>query len=62
MGRVSISSALLMGGGGVRSILLFPLMARYLETIDAFERSIYIYIYRQVLISCVFHALCSRSI
>ena len=30
----SISSELLMCGGGVRSILLLPLMARYLETID----------------------------
>ena len=31
--RGSISSELLMCGGGVRSILLLPLMARYLETI-----------------------------
>ena len=30
----SISSELLMCGGGVRSILLFSLVARYLETID----------------------------
>ena len=30
----SISSELLMCGGGVRSILLFPLVARSLETID----------------------------
>ena len=30
----SISSELLMCGGGVRSILLFPLVARCLETID----------------------------
>ena len=32
--RGSISSELLMCGGGVRSILLLPLMARCLETID----------------------------
>ena len=31
----SISSELLMCGGGVRSILLLPLVARCLETIDA---------------------------
>ena len=34
MRRGSISSELLMCGGGVRSILLFPLVARCLETID----------------------------
>ena len=32
--RGSISSALLMCGGGVRSILLLPLVARCLEIID----------------------------
>ena len=32
--RGSISSALLMCGGGVHIILLLPLVARYLETID----------------------------
>ena len=32
--RGSISSELLMCSGGVRSILLLPLVARYLETID----------------------------
>ena len=32
--RGSISSDLIMCGGGVRSILLLPLMARCLETID----------------------------
>ena len=30
----SLSSMLLMCGGGVRSILLFPLVARCLETIE----------------------------
>ena len=34
VGRGSISSALLICGGGVRSILLLPLVARCLETID----------------------------
>ena len=32
--RASISSKLLMCGGGVRCILLLPLVARCLETID----------------------------
>ena len=32
--RGSITSELLKCGGGVRSILLLPLVARYLETID----------------------------
>ena len=32
--RGSLSSKLLMCGGGVRSILLLPLVARCLETID----------------------------
>ena len=32
--RGSLSSELLMYGGGVRSILLLPLVARCLETID----------------------------
>ena len=32
--RESISAELLMCGGGVRSILLLPLVARCLETID----------------------------
>ena len=32
--RGSISSELLMCGGGARSILLLSLVARYLETID----------------------------
>ena len=32
--RENISSGLLMCGGGVRSILLLPLVARCLETID----------------------------
>ena len=32
--RVSLSSELLVCGGGVRSLLLLPLVARCLETID----------------------------
>ena len=32
--RGSVSSELLMSGGGVRSILLLPLAARCIETID----------------------------
>ena len=34
MRRGSISSELLVCGGGVRNILLLPLVARFLETID----------------------------
>ena len=34
VGRGSLSSELLVCGGGVRSILLLPLVARCLETID----------------------------
>ena len=34
MRRGSLSSVLLMCGGGVRCILLLPLVARCLETID----------------------------
>ena len=34
MRRGSLSSELPMRGGGVRSILLLPLVARYLETIN----------------------------
>ena len=30
----SVSSELIVGGGGVRSILVLPLVARCLETID----------------------------
>ena len=43
--RESISSELLMCGGGARSILLMPLMARSLETIDV----------------CLFYACCSSD-
>ena len=32
--RGNISSELPMCGGGVRSILLYPLVARFLETMD----------------------------
>ena len=37
--RGSISSELLVCGGGVRSILLLPLVARCLETIAGFPQS-----------------------
>ena len=36
--RESISSELLMCGGGIRSIVLLPLAARSLETIDELWR------------------------
>ena len=33
----SLSSELLMSGGGVRSVLLLPLVSRCLETIDVYQ-------------------------
>ena len=44
MRRGSISSELLMCDGGVRSILLFPLVARCLETIDVCVRRMFVFI------------------
>ena len=41
--RGSISSELLMCGGGVRSILLLPLMARCLETIDVCKWHMFVF-------------------
>ena len=46
--RGNTSSELLMCGAGVRSILLLPIVARCLETID-------VYIYG----ACLFYACCS---
>ena len=43
MRRGSISSELLMCGGGVRSILLLPLVARCLETIDVCIWSMFVF-------------------
>ena len=43
--RGSISSELLMCGEGVRSILLMPLVARCLETIDVCIRRMFVFIY-----------------
>ena len=41
--RGSISSELLMCSGGVRSILLFPLVARCLGTIDVYIRRKFVF-------------------
>ena len=41
--RGSLSSELLMCGGGVRSILLLPLLARCLETIDVCMRRMFVF-------------------
>ena len=41
--RGSIYSELLMCGGGVRSILLLPLVARCLETTDVFIWHIFVF-------------------
>ena len=47
----SISSEVLLCGGGVRSILLLPLVARYLETIDVciWRRFVFMYVVVTVL-------------
>ena len=54
MRRGSISSELLMCGGGVRSILLLPLVARCLETID-------VCIWRMFVL-CLFYVCCSDCV
>ena len=41
--RESLSSELLMCGGGVRSILLLPLVARCIETIDVCIWSMFVF-------------------
>ena len=46
--RESISSGLLMCGGGVRSILLLPLVSRCLETMD-----VCVYVYGACLFLCL---------
>ena len=43
--RGSLSSELLMCGGGVHSILLLPLVARFLETIDVCIWGMLVYMY-----------------
>ena len=45
MRRGSISSELIMCGGGVRSILLLPLVARCIETIDVCTWRMFVSIY-----------------
>ena len=45
MRRGSISSELLVCGGGVRSILLLPLVARCLETIDVCIWRMFVFMY-----------------
>ena len=42
--RGSISSELLMCGGDERSILLLPLVARCIETIDVYIRRMFVFI------------------
>ena len=41
--RGSLSSELIMCGGGVRSILLLPLVARCLETIDVCKWRLFVF-------------------
>ena len=49
--RGSISSELLVCGGGVRSILLLPLVARCLETIDVCIWRMILYITSGIIVS-----------
>ena len=48
--RGSMSSDLQMCGGGVRSILLLPLVARYLETIDVCICHMFVFMYVVVIV------------
>ena len=48
--RGSISSELLMCGGGERSILLLPLVARCLETIDVCIWHKFVFMYVEVIV------------
>ena len=43
--RGSLSLELLMSGGGVRSILLLPLVARCLETIDVCIWRMFVFVF-----------------
>ena len=47
----SIYSELLTWGGGVRSILFLPLVARCLETIDVCIWSIYMFVFMSVVVT-----------
>ena len=49
--RESLSSELLMCGGGVRSIFLLPLVARCLETIDVCIRRMFVFMFVVVTVS-----------
>ena len=56
----SISSKLIMCGGGMRSILLLPLMARYLDTIDVSIWGMFVFMYVVVTVwGSVGSLLCS---
>ena len=68
MRQGSISSELLMCGGGVRSVLLLPLVARCLETIDVYGKCecfimqmmyVCVLVHHVVVPSAVFYITCS---
>ena len=65
MRRESISSELLVCGGGVRSILLLPLVARCLETIDVCIWRMFVFMSVVVTVwgsvGIVNHMVCSDS-
>ena len=55
MSRGSLSSELLVCGGGVRNILLLPLVARCLETIDVCIWHMFVFMYApSICFVCVF--------
>ena len=65
MRQESISSELLVCGGGVRSILLLPLVARCLETIDVCIWRMFVFMSVVVTVwgsvGMVNHMVCSDS-
>ena len=55
--RGSISSELQMCGGGVRSIMLLPLVARCLETIDVCIWRMFVFMSVVVSVWCMWECL-----
>ena len=57
MRRGSISSELLISGGGVRSILLLPIVARCLETINVCMLRMFVVMSVVVTVWCLWECL-----
>ena len=60
----SLSSELLMCGGGVHSILLLPLVAKFLETIDVCMWHIFVFMSVVVSVGIInkFDSFCFRTL